>query len=175
MPALSPPSVLDDTIMEALRTLLVAIVGPDVEVVQAQANRVPEPVAEDFILATPVNRNRLATNVETWAAGADPVTLDHSASTEVTVQLDIHGPNGADHAQAIVILLRSGWAVDQLAGTGVTPLWATDGHQAPFVNAEKQYENRWVTTVGLQVTPTVSTPQDFADTVQATLNRVNGG
>jgi hypothetical protein len=48
----------------ALRGLILAIVPSGTEVIQAQANRVPEPNGSDFVLMTVIMRTRLSTNVD---------------------------------------------------------------------------------------------------------------
>lgn len=98
------------------------------------------------------------------AAGATNVTQ----ATEVVVQLDVHGPNGADNAQRISTLLRDDYAVMQFAtyGVDVTPLYAEDPKQLPFLNAEQQYEDRWVVEALLQTNPVVGVPQQFADSTE---------
>ena len=55
------------TTQATLRSLLVSILPPAVEVVQGQDNRVPEPVGSDFVVITPMARTRLSTNVDTYA------------------------------------------------------------------------------------------------------------
>jgi len=163
-------SITEDVFMAALRTFLLAIVPPGVEVRQTQLNRVPEPIGPNFILMTPMARLRLATNVETWDTTAPaPGAIERAQATQIVVQLDIHGPNGSDYAQAIATLARSEWGCINLDAAIVQPLYATDGNQIPFHNGEGQYENRWVMDIVLQATPSVSTPQDFAATLHATL------
>lgn len=167
------PDITEADILLALWTWLgglsLASVDPD-DIIQSQANRVPEPKGENFVLMTPTHRKRLATNIETWdTEDPAPTAIDYRKQTELTIQLDIHGPFSADNAQVIATLWRSGYACD------ATPLWkplhATDGHQTPFVNAEKQYENRWVMSLVLQSNPTVSTEAQFADTVDVNIVR----
>ena len=165
-------TITDDAVMTALRSFLLTCVPAGVEVIQAQDNRVPEPKGADFIVMTPTMRERMATNQDTWAPTAAPLTLERGHSTSITVQLDIHGPNGADNAQVISTLLRDAYACDAMQGTGIAPLYATDGQQMPFVNAEKQYENRWTMKVTLGGAPIVSTAQDFAATLVATVKPV---
>ena len=101
---------------------------------------------------------------ETLSAGATAV----AQSTEVVVQLDIHGPNSADNAQIISTLFRDDYAAQQFDGSGVSPLYADEPKQVPYLNAEQQYENRWIVDVHLQITPTVSVPQQYADAVTVT-------
>jgi hypothetical protein len=195
-------SLTDSAVFTALRSFLLNILPPPIEVIQAQDNRVPEPEAPDFVTMTPLRRPRLATNVDTPAdakftgsiagtvmtitevvsgvmnigatvygvgvasntvvseqTGGAPggigtytvvpsqtlssTTLsagriDIEQSTEVVIQLDIHGPNSADNTQVISTLFRDQYAVTQFSGSGVTPLYADEPKQMPFINAEQQ-------------------------------------
>lgn len=95
--------------------------------------------------------------------------LEIAQSTEVVYQIDVHGPNSADNAQVISTVSRSEFAVNQMAGTGVTPLFADDPNQAAFMTAASQYEDRWTVDIHLQITPTISTPQQFSDSIALTV------
>jgi len=96
-----------------------------------------------------------------------------SQPTKVVVQLDVHGPNSGDNAQAISTALRDDYAVFffERNGYSAAPLYSEDPRQIPFINAEKQYEDRWVIEASLQVNPTLSLPQQFAD--QAVITTIN--
>ena len=96
---------------------------------------------------------------ETLSAG----TISIDQSTEVVIQLDVHGPNSADNAQVISMLIRDDYAVQQFNGSGVSPLYADVPKQVPFNNAEQQYEDRWIIDVHLQIDPSVIIPVEFAD------------
>ncbi len=102
------------------------------------------------------------------AAGA----LGMMTPTQLTVQVDVHGPNSADNAQLISTLMWSAYASDLFAAQnlGVAPLYADDPRQAPYVNAEKQVERVWTVDVKLQVNPIVYVPQQFFDTIAITVN-----
>jgi len=92
-------------------------------------------------------------------------TASLTQPTEIAFQLDVHGPNSADNAQIISTAFRDEYAVEQFAFAGfpVTPLYADDPRQAPFFNAEQQYETRWVVEAVLQADQVVSgIPQQFA-------------
>lgn len=166
------PDITEDQLTTELRTFLVGLaltgVHPD-DVILAQINRVPEPKAENFVIMTPIGRRRLATNVETWSTVPDPApppdTLRMQRNTEITVQIDIHGPVSADNAATIATVWRSDYGCRVINPAICQPLYATDGHQAPFVNAEKQYEFRWVMTLVMQANMAVSTQTDFADSI----------
>ncbi len=215
-------------ILKALGTFLADVLPAGVEVFVGQTNRVPEPKVHDFVVMTPIRRERIETNVDDGADVAftgsvagntltvtaiDVGTIDINATlfgvdvapgsritglgtggggvgtyavspaqtlssrrlssgamnalqpTNVVVQLDVHGPSGADNAQRISTLLRDEYAVAKFAGYGVdvVPLLADDPRQLPFLNSEQQYEDRWVIEAMLQANIVVSVPQQFAD------------
>lgn len=171
-----PVSLTQDQFMTAVRTLLLDVLGSPWEVFQGQANRVPEPQGTDFVVMTPVRRERLSTNVDTWDMGdPDPSVIDRQHATAAVVQLDIHGDNGADAAQIIGTVMRDAYGVAALDGYNVTPLYANDGKQLPFKNAEGMYENRWVMEVTFQINPSVSTQAEFAATLSVSTLQALGG
>jgi hypothetical protein len=82
------PYTLDLTqsqILTSLRAVLLAILPSGIEVIRGQDNRVPEPKAADFVVMTPILRDRLATNVETAA----DVSLTGSMSAKVLTVSDV--------------------------------------------------------------------------------------
>lgn len=165
------PSVTDDEISAALRTFLLAILPAGSEVVQGQANRAPEVQSDDYVVFTPLTEHRLNTNVDTSIALTDTGVLDtiqRQEAVQVSYQLDVHGPNSQDNVRVIKLLWRSDYSIDATDSAMLTPLYASDGTQRPFVNGEGQYENRWVLTVESQINPSVSTSMQFADSVAPT-------
>lgn len=164
----------------ALRTVLLGVMAPEVEIVKGQINRVPEPLSADFLVLTPLLRARLSTNVDTFTdepTATPPIGRRNSlVPTQLTVQIDIHGPSSADNAQIISTVLRDEYATKAFEATGVEvqTLYAEDPRQMPFLNGEQQIEWRWTVDAVLQVNPVVRTPQDFADVVEATLIEVDG-
>jgi hypothetical protein len=107
---------------------------------------------------------------EILAAGTTRVM----APTDVVVQLDVHGPASGDNVQMIEALFRDGYAVQffEDLGTGISPLYAEEPHQAPFINAESQYESRWALNVHMQVDEIVSIPKQYADAIEVELRPV---
>jgi hypothetical protein len=97
---------------------------------------------------------------QTLAAGVENIL----SPAKVTVQLDVHGPSSADNTAIITSLFRDEYAVNAFAASGfdVTPLFASDPHQMPFINGEQQIETRWVIDAVLQCNPVLTLPQDFA-------------
>lgn len=226
------PSISEAQILASLRTFLLSVLSPPaIEVIRAQGNRVPEPKTPDFVVMTPILRERIETNIDkdidakftasisgtvmtvsavvigaialnavllganitpgtsivsfgTGAGGTGTYNLSNAQtvaaqtiaagytsvlqSVKVMIQLDIHGPASAENAQIVSTLLRDEFAVSAFAAYGpdVTPLHASDPRQAPFVNAEDQYENRWVVDAYLQANIAIPAwGQAFADSV----------
>lgn len=93
--------------------------------------------------------------------------------TKMTAQVDVHGPKSADNAQVISTLLRDDYGVNLFDPdvSGVTPLYADDPRQGPYRNEQQQIENRWMVEAVLQINPTVTVPQQFAD--QASIELVD--
>lgn len=87
-----------------------------------------------------------------------------------TIQLDVHSADLAtagDMAQRICMAFRDETAGDLMGAidSNVSPLYADDARQAPFVNAEQQYESRWVVDAMLQINESVKLSQQFSDDV----------
>lgn len=169
-------SVTDVKIFTALRTFLLTVVDPAVEVIRTQANRTPLPKGPNWIAMTPVFRSRLEKGVDTWDY-TDPAAavMTVTQNTKVEIQLDVYGPLSPDIAAVVSALLNDTYACDYFAAQELplAPLYATDGRQMPLVNGEEQYEQRWTMTLALQANLAVSTPQDFADTLTVGLINVD--
>lgn len=163
-------SITEDAVITAVRAFIISILDPAVQVVQGQVNDVPEPTSQDFITMTPLMRKRLSTNKDSWDTGnPDPNAVASERGTLLTIQLDIHGPNSADNAQIITTLWRDEFACSAIDAAVFQPLYASDGHQMPFINGEKRFENRWTLDLMLQSNPIVETPMQFADSLVAGL------
>lgn len=96
--------------------------------------------------------------------------------TQVTIQLDVHGPNSADNAQTISTLFRDAYATQFFADAGFdgAPFYADDPKQMPFVNENQQVENRWVIDAVMQSNSAITNlPQQFADQLVPTLINVD--
>ncbi|MCC8963773.1 hypothetical protein H8A95_15995 [Bradyrhizobium sp. Pear76] len=105
---------------------------------------------------------------QNFAAGGKVVEID----ADVTVQLDFHSADNsaAQLAQTVSALLRDIYGVSFFAAltapqNAVVPLFADDPALRPFVNAEGNYEWRWVLDAHFQVNQVTRVPQQFADAV----------
>ena len=162
--------------MTVLRSFLLGILPAKTEVIRAEVNRVPEPSNPDFCLLTPGGRMRLSTNVSDYQDGwPGAQTRTAMQPTQVTIQIDVHGPNSGDNAQIISTMLRDDYAcqVFQASGYDIMPLYAGEPTQAPFFNGENQVEFRWVVDAVIQINATVTVSQDFAASLDVTLVNVD--
>jgi len=156
-------------LLTAVRSFLVSILPAGVEVIKGQGNRVPEPKVADFVVLTPMFRERLATDVDRYTDGypAAPSVVAVDQSTQVTIQADVHGPNSGENAQIITTMWRDEYGCNVFKSVGSTarPLYTSDPRQMPFINAEQQYEDRWSVDLVLHAHIVVTAPQDFAATI----------
>lgn len=90
--------------------------------------------------------------------------------TQYYYQIDCYGPSAPDWADIIAVAWNSPWSCGQLNGTGLNApttkatlqsLYADEPQQITIVNAENNYEQRFMVKLYLQVNPIVSLPQDF--------------
>ncbi len=168
-------SLTDDDAFTALRTFILTVL-PDLtspNVRQGQQNRTPMPPGPDFVIMTPTDRGALATTVRDYTPPTDPApavgSRQTTRSTRVGVQLDFYGPNATDNAQTFNQLFQDMYGCDFLRPFHVQPLWCDDGRQMPLVDDEEQYVTRWMVHALMQINPTVSTSQEFADMLDVTL------
>lgn len=134
------------------------------QVIQGYPNRVAMPVGP-FVLMTAMLKKRLRTNVDNFAGTSEiapapgPVTAEQGQ--QVTVQLDVYGPLASDWADILTTLLRDNVGCLALAPL-CQPLYADDPIRAPLVDAEQQYEDRWIISALIQYNPVTTTAQDYA-------------
>lgn len=160
-------SLTESNTLQALGNFLVSVLPTGTAVVVGQDNLVASPQAANYAVMTPILRTRLATNWTDYSDGypSNPQTRADTHATQVTVQVDTFGPASADNAHLIQTLLRSDWGADQFvtSGFGVSPLYTSDPRQLKFTDESSQVQQRWSTDCVLQVNPTVTVPQQFAD------------
>jgi hypothetical protein len=241
MTAVAPTS---SNVQTALRAFLLSALPQFSagQIVAGQANRVAEPQFSDFVVFWPLRRDRIETNVDSYADVAFTASIAGTTMTvsalrlgtigsgatlfgtgvavnstitnqltgtpggtgtylvapsqtspsqtmscgaesflqpvDAVFQLDVHGPGSSDNAQIITTLFRDQFGVDAFAAAldgggnpivGVTPLHADDPKQIPFINAEQQWETRWVVEAHMQANQAVLLPLQFADAANVSL------
>jgi hypothetical protein len=113
---------------------------------------------------------------EKMAAGIEYLT----EPVEAVVQLDFHGPQSWNNSATFTNVFRDARGValfdqeweSRFNGNmahSLQPLFCEDPKQIPFINAEQAYEDRWIVAAHLAANLTVGMPQQFADTILATL------
>lgn len=225
--------------LAALRGFLLQVLPAGIPIVQGQQNRVPEPKASDFVVMTPIRRERLSTNLDTFVdakfqgsiagtlmtisavdagytgqikvgstifgvnvqpntvvtalgtgtggVGTYTVSLSQTVAsevlaagvlnitqaTDVTIQLDVHGPSSANNVQIISTTFRDDIAVTAIKAINpsIAPLHADNPTQRPFLNDQQQYEWRWGVDACLQVNAVVlDIPTQFFDQIDVTFD-----
>jgi hypothetical protein len=170
------PSVTEDNVLAAMRAFLTLIMPSGTEIIIGQENLVPEPTGDNFIMMVPLNRSRLAYNIDSWpTSGSYPTQATSLAKTKFALQLDFHGVGSSDMMQTFGTLFMDEYACDFFSGTpyDIAPLFSTDPIQAPFINGEKQYEDRWTMNALFELNAVVATPQQFATTLTPTVIEVD--
>lgn len=160
--------------LTVLKAYLQDLTGyPNSAVVQGQPNRIAAPSATNYIVFTPLMRNRLATNTVQYSSSNATVLNQHTniQSAMLPVQVDCYGPTSADIAQILSTEFRSSDAIDYfaLAGLQVTPLYTSDPRQVPFSDEGDQIQMRWSLDCHLQLKPGVTTVQPFADSLSISI------
>lgn len=74
--------------MNAFRAVLLQILPPGTPVIRTQINRVPEPNGDNWVSMTPLFRNRLATNYDTYT---DSFFIGYIEGTYLTVMKTAYG------------------------------------------------------------------------------------
>lgn len=81
------PSPSQYDVQAAVRAFLLSIMPPGMEIVRGLDNRVPEPQGADFIVLTPIRRERLATNIHSSADCAFTASITGAVMTVADMQL----------------------------------------------------------------------------------------
>ena len=167
----APLATVENTLSDvyaALGNFIVAQLGLATgQVIQGYPNRVamPSPASGGFVVMSAISKKRLRTNVDNYAGTSmmapapGPVTAEQGQ--QVDIQLDCYGPFASDWSDILTTLLRDNVACVALA-PACQPLYADDPIRAPLVDAELQYEDRWIITARIQYNPVTTTAQDYA-------------
>ena len=163
----------EDDIFTMVKAWINSALNDLVPVVRGQQNRVAEPTEDDWVEITPGLRQRTGTNATDFFdpvigfAGGPPYALGQRVvwqPTQVDIQVDVHGPNGAQNVSVITALFRDLDACDflQSLNPNVTALFTSEPQQLAFINEGNQFEDRWSVDLSLQVNFSITRPQTFA-------------
>lgn len=161
-----------DNIIDVLADFVEPICG---KAQQAQANRVPMP-KEPFCILTPLRFPRLSTTRDIKQDTGDPSTsaMGYTEVRQADIQIDIYGDNAGDRAIALETVFTSGYGYEKIKALDerLAPLYSSAAIQAPMINAEKQWQERYIITLSLQAHITVSFPQDYFDKAEISTQQV---
>lgn len=162
-----------DNIIDVLADFVEPICG---KAQQAQANRVPMP-KDPFCILTPLRLTRLSTTRDIKQDTGSPSTsaMGYTEVRQADIQVDIYGQGAGDRAIALETVFTSGYAYDKIKALDdrLAPLYSSAAIQAPMINAESQWQERYIVTLSLQAHITVSFPQDYFDKAEITLQQVD--
>lgn len=163
-----------DNIIDVLADFVEPICG---KAQQAQANRVPMP-KDPFCILTPLRFPRLSTTRDIKQDTGDPSTsaMGYTEVRQADIQVDIYGDGAGDRAIALETVFTSGYAYEKIKALDerLAPLYSSAAIQAPMINAESQWQERYMLTLSLQAHITVSFPQDYFDKAEISTKQVDG-
>lgn len=163
-----------DNVIDVLADFVEPICG---KAQQAQANRVPMP-KDPFCILTPLRFTRLSTTRDVSQDTGDPSTsaMGYTEVRQADIQVDIYGDGAGDRAIALETVFTSGYAYEKIKALDerLAPLYSSAAIQAPMINAESQWQERYTITLSLQAHITVSFPQDYFDKAEFTTIQVDG-
>lgn len=164
-----------DALVVKFGDFIASIVPAGLPVIQMPANRtsMPPPVP-GFVGMTPRAQGRIATNFERWdqSQGGNPDSIALEQAVSVAIQCDFYGAAANDWAVMFSTVIRSEYAVRQLDPVAA-PLYCDPPRFAPLVDGEEEYESRWIVTAYVQYNPVTSTPEQFANQLEANLVNID--
>lgn len=162
-----------DNIIDVLADFVEPICG---KVQQAQADRVPMQKGQ-FCIMTPLRFPRLSVTRDIKQDTGTPLTssMGYTEVRRADIQVDIYGENAGDRAIALETVFASSYGYETIKArdSRLAPLYSSDAIQAPMVNAESQWQERYIITLSLQAHITVSFPQDYFDKAEISTQQVD--
>lgn len=163
-------SITVDQVIDALVTFLTPFV-PGAQIVRAQVNRVALP-SNPCVVLTELLQVDLSVPHTDYTPHVDPIPAIGSAAiygpSRIDVQIDFYGLQAGEFCKTVKTAFRSHWSFAHFP-SNIKPLYTSDGVQSPLLTGEQQYESRWTLTASMQYNPTVTVPQDFAETLSPTV------
>lgn len=162
-----------DNIIDTLADFVEPICG---KVQQAQTDRVPMPKGE-FCIMTPLRFTRISStrDIRQDTGSASDSAMGYTEARQADIQVDIYGDRAGDRAIALETVFTSSYGYDKIKSIDVrlAPLYSSAAIQAPMINAERQWQERYTVTLSLQAHITVSFPQDYFDKAEITTQQVD--
>ncbi|HCB2886492.1 TPA: hypothetical protein SCR51_004869 [Citrobacter freundii] len=101
--------------------------------------------------------------------------MGYTEVRQADIQIDIYGDNAGDRAIALETVFASSFGYEKIKELDerLAPLYSSAAIQAPMINAESQWQERYLLTLSLQAHITVSFPQDYFDKAEITSQQVD--
>ena len=134
------------------------------------------PVDNDYIVYTPISQIRIGTNVETIDQGeldeTKNATVTNAKLMRVDVQIDCYGDNSFDYAQGIETFARSARCNEWLnqSNMELRVLHASDPTNGTLIDETAQYVPRWITTLSVETTISVTDEIPWFNEVEIVIN-----
>lgn len=152
------PSQTVDAVIDALGAFIQPFIG-SAQIIRAQVNRVAPPIGS-FVELTEI----LQSDIEYPRGWYDTILLQRNiiGPKRIVVQADFYGSQSGDWCATVKTVFRSIYGASQFPA-GIAPLYTDEGHEAPLMTGEQQYERRWILSCSLQFNPIVIVPQQSAN------------
>lgn len=167
-----PPMALAEAdVMSEVYDLLVYVTSLD-NIFRGNQSREVLPADGDFIIYTPLFRERIGTNVVTFNAenceDDENGTYTDAALVSLDIQVDFFGENASKLAQTLNVFIHSitcyNWLVANNYGIRVAK--CTDPQQIDLIDDTRQFSKRWMVTISVEFS---------SDVIQAPVEGVGGG
>ncbi|GAN72111.1 hypothetical protein ASY01nite_13970 [Acetobacter syzygii] len=164
-------SPTESEIYKAVGQWLQSILPSGMAVVQGQQNRNAAP-CDPFAVMTIIGRERIATNGWTYDGESARTVTEQ---VQVTMQINLFGPASSNQMQVVTALWRDFEAVDFFRSLNIpiAPLTTSTTRQLGFETGERQYDDLWTVDLTMQVTLTLTHPQQFATSIPIQLIEVD--
>ena len=133
-------------VIKAVGDFLKPIMPANISIAKGQQNNVPMMPAP-LLVMTPIGMPQYPTTRMSLDSTAGKMAYDMPKILKL--QMDFYGKDAGEMSNRAATMLRSLYASEQFP-EGIFPLYCDDAIQSPLTTAEKQYEDRWTTTLSLQ-------------------------
>ncbi|MRT01881.1 hypothetical protein GJV10_00420 [Ewingella americana] len=101
--------------------------------------------------------------------------MGYTEVRQADIQVDIYGAGAGDRAIQLETVFTSSYGYDKIKSIDarLAPLHSSAAIQAPMINAEAQWQERYIVTLSLQAHITVSFPQDYFDKAEISTQQVD--
>lgn len=162
-------SVTETAIRTGLRSYALSLLPTGMEVVKGRDNGVPMPVGP-FAMLGSARMTPWRTNVDSTDTATQTKSISVGAS--YTFQCDVYGTNAADNAAILAFAFRDDYS-QQFMPAGAAAMYASDPLQMVFVDAEDNYEERWVVDLTVGYNPVIAIQSQSALSVDIVLDNVD--